>query len=238
MNKLRVAVPSNSNIKKDVDPILQEALSMKETRYGELDSNLENGELIRMRLTDAIRLLKAGEVDVALLSDDKTAEEIAKRRKIGADLRREFAFSIPNPPKMSFLYRPEDEDLAREVYLGMENDLEFAFTSYPGLFRSRQMSLGADDPGDKVIKLDGQVESFLRNGMYEGPAVAYDLVRSGDTARKFGLKYREDYYPNTARDGMLPGFWYMGGEYQRLSSLLEELRMQLSAVTNVFGYRC
>jgi ATP phosphoribosyltransferase len=232
MNKLRIAVPSNSNIKRDIDPILQEALSMKETRYCELNSNLENGELVRMRLTDAIRLLKAGEVDVALLSDDKTAEDIAKKRNAVSNLRRAFALDIPNPPEMSFLYRPEDEDLVREVYLGIENDLEFAFTSYPALFRNRQVSLGADDPGDKVVKLDGQVESFLRNGMFDGPALAYDLVRSGDTAKKFGLKFR------TAGQVMLPGIWYMQPEFSRISDTLEELREKLGQTTKLYGYRC
>ncbi|MFC1655389.1 hypothetical protein ACFL3C_00805 [Patescibacteria group bacterium] len=188
-----VGIPKNTRLKEDVQPILNKALKLEDCNNGIWRSPfLDDTRFVEMKIADLIMALRRRFVDLALISDDKGLEEEAKPKN-EERMERCFGLRIEKPPVMRALVREEDKDKMTDrifgayykepVYSG-----EKAVTSYPELMRYYvRTKLGKLLQSCNIWKVDGQVESFMRNGVLPNTVLAYDIVRSGDTARKFGL---------------------------------------------------
>jgi ATP phosphoribosyltransferase len=182
MNNITLGIPTNTRLREDVQPILEEAIGLREGKMGRLTSDLKDCDIVSLKISDMIRLLLEDVIQLALISDDKGIESVAACEEGNPQIYPQFSIAVSDPPQMKMLARKEEaEEIERLMFAGGAG-IDRAFTSYPETLR-RVMA----EPLFEIRALDGQVESFLRNELFEGPAIAYDLVRSGGTADKYEL---------------------------------------------------
>lgn len=125
--------------------------------------------------------------------------------------KRKYGLRIEKPAKMRYLVREEEAAKFGDEFYRVEESADVApnaVTSYPWTLswalRSMNyfercgrtsdiyddsITLFAPRSTDKlkINRVDGQVESYLRNGVFPNTVFAMDLVRSGQTAKRFGL---------------------------------------------------
>lgn len=206
MKKLMtIGIPSNERLRQDVQPALEASIGLRETRSGKLECDIQGCNVVSLKLSDMIRFLVRDKITLGLLSDDKANEWNGMRGK--QRLSAGFRMMIDQPPVFSVLAREEDEQLITDLLQAAPSSIR-AFTSYPSTVAAASVAETGWKPGFKITQLDGQVESFLRNGLYDEPAIAYDLVRSGRTAEKYDLSKLRPRIPGLPTGKpQLPGFW-------------------------------
>jgi len=258
-NKCVIGIPKNTRLRTDVQPLLENALAIKQSQPGQWESPyLKNTGFVEMKIPDLVRCLRSRYLDLALISDDKGLEEragienIVERSANSGSVRmnlrdrsieRCFGLGVENPAVLRTLVREENRETAmqrlfRKTYSPVAL-YERGVTSYPELmsyyFRRK---FGKDISGSDIWRVDGQVESFMRSGVVPNLNYAYDIVGSGETARKFGLVSVDEEAPAGDKSyRALPSFWksdYLY-EYQeeKLETILPEIRKRISEVVEL-----
>ena len=214
---ITMALPSNPRAKEDSFPILEQSLKLERSGPGKYRSPyLANTNIVEIKQKDIVRLMREKVIDIGVFGDDVGSENLSMfasdSRPCNSSPYEYFALrtcrmKIEKPAQLRYLAREEDalkfdEDFYfgnKKPYVNLpDEDLRSAVTSYPGNLRSSLGELGFAPYGGAVrtkdynyafnIKpVDGQVESYMRNGVYPNTIFAFDLVRSGKTAKNFGL---------------------------------------------------
>ena len=216
MNKLiTMALPSNPRAKEDSFPILEQSLKLERSGPGKYRSPyLANTNIVEIRQKDIVKLMREKVIDIGVFGDDVARENLTEWISITEPYKKDVLgvpvcrMKIENPAQLRYLAREEDalkfdEDFYfgnKKAYMNLaDEDLRSAVTSYPkNLYISlTQAGFMYCDGANVFTKdcnyaftpqtVDGQVESYMRNGVYPNTVFAFDLVRSGKTAKNFGL---------------------------------------------------
>lgn len=242
-----IGIPRNTRLKEDVQPILTTSLKLKRCQNGILRSPfIDDTKFVEMKIPDLIMALRKRFIDLALISDDKGLEEelsTCQSQNEDGRIERCFGLRLENPPIMRALVREEEQDKMSErifgpyykepVYSG-----EKAVTSYPELMRYYfNEKLGKLLQRCNIWRVDGQVESFMKNGVLPNTVLAYDIVRSGDTARKFGLMPIDADQMSDKGYRAYPSFWRNGSPFayqqESLQGILPDLMSRLGAEVDI-----
>lgn len=203
-----IAIPKNTRLREEVEPILKQGLALTQSEPGILRSRyVDDTIFVEMKICDMVQCLRSRMISLALISDAKGLEERAtltnytdrllkpdekSRKMTDGKIERIMGLRIENPAVLRALVREEDrEKMSERLYRqpNMEIPLyEKGVSTYPQLmeyyFRRR---FGKNISQSDICLLNGQVESFMRNGVIPNVNLAYDIVGSGATARRFGL---------------------------------------------------
>jgi len=237
-----MGIPTNTRLRKDIDPILNDGLQMESATPGMFKSPfLEGVDIVEAKTTDLVRLLRERLIDMAFIADDIGFEETArimnleKQRELlesatsngvfpleafekaeaegrlarwndsnlfglrdlqAEKIERCLGFDLVDSPVLRALVRKEDRELdprsAPWAKLDTANPYAVV-TSYPELYKFLSYYRSANSVEDleykipPTIKVNGNVEAYLRNGVYPNAAIAVDLVQTGKTATENGL---------------------------------------------------
>lgn len=186
--EITIAIPTNSRITEDISPF-REALRLEGKQGVYRSSDFKNARFRDLRAQDIARLLALGLLNIGITGRDIMLEKLFE---IVAPVR-DSIFEIceiraGKPAKMSLLGRSEDSSYG---ILGdrFRPNGSLIVTSYPELTKAAVLD-GLEKYLSRRLTIqtaDGKVEGLVRNQDF-GPTVGgVDLVRSGDSAREYGL---------------------------------------------------
>lgn len=198
--QITIGIPKNTRLRQEIQPILSQSLSLTQSAPGMLISPyIEDAKFVELKITDLIKYLKNRFLDLVLISDagglDNVSMDLDQERNTDNSDRIErcFGLKIENPAVLRTLVREEDRErmiarllqdrrVRKPMYETAVSTYPFLMSYYFGKRFNKDISTG------DIWQINGQVESFMRNGVIPKVNFAYDIVSTGETARKFGLE--------------------------------------------------
>lgn len=234
-NEIIIGLPSNSRMRKDLEPY-EQALEIKRDGI-RFTSPLIRGASFRGNpVADIARCLIAGVYQLGILGDDtaieNNLEKVEDQLGLPVSLAKDLVirpadkvFDFPvGETCMTLLVKPEMLKGITELYELLQSG--YIATSYPNLARKIFSRKYKTFP--LIYPLTGQVENFVANNDRGDIVGGYDIVRSGETAKKAGLV---PYLPTLISR---PGLWKTP---QAANSDKEKLGDTIDLIIEIFRQR-
>lgn len=193
-NEIIIGLPTNSRMKKDLEPY-EQVLEIKREGARFTSPLFRNVSFRANPVADIATCLITGVYQLGILGDDTAIEnnmekeenELGRPVALAKDLiirPADKVFDFPvGETCMTLLVKPEMIKGITELYELFQRG--YIATSYPNLARKTFSRKYNTFP--RVYPLTGQVENFVANNDRGDIVGGYDIVKSGETARKAGL---------------------------------------------------
>lgn len=204
---IKIGIPVNSRLQEDCSPVA-DFLEFKKSLYGVIQSRfVPNALFYPLRVRTIAKYVRERTLDLGILGEDTAIDEDLEYSVLKC-------FSLNKLPATALCLLMRKEDAAQN------RSFNEILTSYP---KATKKIL---DPKCPVITEEGQIEFQLRNfGDRFGAAV--DIVRSGQTTKKFGL------VAVTTLLQSRPGLWKVQYPSQQINDTENSIRERLLPLINI-----
>lgn len=233
---IKIGIPSNNRISQDCRPLF-ELLNLNGPEDKQTSPYIPGAIFRQMRVNDIAQFLRKGIFDMGILGDDTALENGLVDTKLPYDATQKDRGSIYigenkriNAPKKAIDLNLPATDL---VLFGKPKDLDgvlFGYqmtgwakiaTPYPRTAERILSRLYGRYP--RIIPNEGKTESIVANND-GGALLGYDVVRTGDTLKRFGLK------PWRTTVKSYPGLWESAATNDERRARSESIRNALREI--------